>query len=225
MNFLSHYYYNHRACGRPADPDFVMGVALPDLWSRFSRRRRIHWKSVRGAAPSGRAQRQLRAGLLNHAEADRRFHLLPDFLRWQVQVARAADGQPGHPFVREFLAHVAIELALDHRLLRENPGLGEEFYTRLEFCRIHELEGRVAELARVDARGLAARVRDFLTHRFVCRYADPRALQHALADVLALTSVRERPSAGVMARMLDCAIEIVAPRRVWEALGEPDATK
>ena len=49
MNYLSHYVYNHEICGLPCEPYFVMGVALPDLWLRYSRSRRIRWRALESA--------------------------------------------------------------------------------------------------------------------------------------------------------------------------------
>ncbi|GAF97361.1 unnamed protein product, partial [marine sediment metagenome] len=76
MNYLGHYVYNHAICGLDRQPDFVLGVALPDLWPRFSRKRRIRWQAVHAANVRDPQARQLRAGLLNHVAVDRRFHAL-----------------------------------------------------------------------------------------------------------------------------------------------------
>ncbi len=71
MNYLSHFFFNHTVCGVEPEPYFAMGVLLPDLWLRFSRKRRIRWKAVRAASPTGARGQALRAGLLNHVELDR----------------------------------------------------------------------------------------------------------------------------------------------------------
>ena len=51
MNYLAHFVFNHRICGRPLEPYFALGVVLPDLWLRFSRERRIRWRAVQAAQP------------------------------------------------------------------------------------------------------------------------------------------------------------------------------
>ena len=47
MNYLGGYVFNHGVCQVVPEPHFEMGVALPDLWPRFSRGRRIRWECVR----------------------------------------------------------------------------------------------------------------------------------------------------------------------------------
>jgi hypothetical protein len=51
MNYLGHYVFNHERCRLDAQPYFVMGVALPDLWPQFSGTRRIRWGAVRRSPP------------------------------------------------------------------------------------------------------------------------------------------------------------------------------
>jgi hypothetical protein len=227
MNYLSHFHFNHRVCGLTPRPYFAMGVALPDLWPRFSRRRRIRWSTVRAASSLAPPAADLRAGLLNHAESDRRFHSAPTFLRWQSQVrARSGHGtaHPGaaHPAVLDFLAHLAVELALDGHLLRAEPGLAREFYGVLAGCELAQVERLVAVVGAVDARGLANELEAFLARRFLECYTDRGALVAVMRFVVGLVGVRPGPPDGLLHAALEAAESVVEPAQIWKELADPD---
>jgi hypothetical protein len=218
MNFLAHYYYNHHVRRLEPDPYFVMGVALPDFWARFSRKRRIRWKHVERARPAEPDQVRLRAGLLNHAEVDRRFHLLPCFLQWQRDIrARVADEHVGS-ILGDFLAHIAVELVMDQRLLRGQPELADTFYAQLEACDASAVELHAGVLAGVNTLGLADIVRAFVARRFLQRYASRDGLVDIVFRVLNLTTVRELPPAATVSAFMARADEVIRPAQVWKAL-------
>ena len=134
MNYLSHFVFNHEVRDLPCESYFALGVVLPDLWMRFSRKRRIRWKAVRAAEPTNAVGRNLRAGLLNHIEADRLFHTAPVFLRWQRELKERVGADDIHPALVDFLAHAMLELALDHHLLHEDESLLPRFFDVLAGC-------------------------------------------------------------------------------------------
>lgn len=222
MNYLSHYIYNHEICGIPARPWFVLGVALPDLWPRFSRRRRIRWPVLRAYQPEHLQERELRAGLLNHIFADRHFHVLPCFVKWQAELKSAFAGRPlaaeTSPLVLDFLIHVSIELALDHHLVRADPELPGSFYAALGQCEGAQLESRISTMGAVDATGLAA-VRDlFIRRGFLNHYDRIGALTAVLRRVLEMTTVRETPPPAVFEQIIEAAVAVAAPAQVWREL-------
>jgi hypothetical protein len=218
MNYLSHYVFNHDIRNLPPDPPFVMGVALPDLWPRFSRTRRIHWPSVRAAAPADRAGAQLRAGLLNHVAADRAFHALPAFLAWQREARTHARDDAAHPAVLDFVAHVAVELALDHHLVRADGALPYRFYADFDAIEPLAVERRVGRLGRVDATGLGAQIAAFRTGGFLHQYGTRAGLCDVMQRILRHTRIPAAPAADALARALDCAVSIADPAATWSGL-------
>lgn len=224
MNYLSHYVFNHDVCDLPPDPPFVMGVALPDLWPRFSRTRRIHWPSVRAATPAEPADAQLRAGLLNHVAADRAFHALPAFLTWQRETRGHARDDAAHPAVLDFVAHVAVELALDHRLVCADTELPHRFYADYDAVTPHEVEQRVGRLGRVDATGLADLIAGFRVRGFLHRYGTRAGLLDVLQRILRHTRIPAAPADDALARAVDCAATIADPAAVWSGLRNADST-
>ena len=223
MNYLAHFVFNHEICGYEAQPYFVMGVALPDLWPRFSRTRRIRWRAVRGREPGDAIDTQLRAGLLNHADVDRRFHVLPSFLRWQRELkARVDDGQT-HSMLLDFLTHLAIELAIDHHLVRADAEAADRFYEQLAVCDLALAEQRVGELADVNTDGLGEVIRGFLARRFLHRYRGRTGLLTVMQRVLELAAIRDMPSSALVEQTLDHATTLVVPQRIWAELCPSDA--
>ena len=217
MNFLSHYAFNHHVARLDRDAWFVMGVAIPDLWTRFSRKQRIRWKQVRAAQPPSQPTQRLRAGLLNHAEADRVFHVAPRFLRWQRAVKQAV-ATDIHPAVFDFLTHVAVELAMDHHLVCDDPALPQRFYDDMCGCDFARVERSTAALTAADTAGFAALIQRFVDRQFLAFYHELDALADILGRVLALTVVKQPAPPTLLTAIMHRASEIVRPDEIWNEL-------
>ena len=218
MNYLGHYFYNHTICRIEPQPYFILGVALPDLWPRFSRRRRIRWKAVRAATARDPQARHLRDGLLNHAAVDQRFHALPSFVRWQRELKASVTSAKPHSFLIDFVAHLALELVLDHRVVCASPPVAEDIYDRIASCSPRAAEQRVSELANVDARGLAQEIDAFVSRRFLPRFAQPDTLPRVVDFVLNLTELPAPPPRAVINQLLEIAQRIVEPEVIWNEM-------
>jgi hypothetical protein len=220
MNYLSHFVYNHEIRGLAATPYFAMGVVLPDLWLRFSRRRRLRWRAVRAAEPMDPVGASLRAGLLNHVEVDRSFHGLPTFLLWQQALKVGVNGSDVHPALVDFVAHVAIELVMDHHLVRAAPARVERFYELLAGCDPGVVAQRVAVLGAVKTHGLEDVVRRFVERRFLRHYRAREGLADVVRILLALAQMPAVPEL-VLERVFTRAVRLVRPGAIWAALAEP----
>jgi hypothetical protein len=218
MNYLSHFVYNHEVCGLSVDPHFALGVALPDLWLRFSRKRRIRWKALRAATPGDTTDANLRAGLLNHVEIDRRFHMLPEFLRWQRDLKDAVDVDGVHPALVDFVTHAAIELTMDHHLICDRPELLDTFYGALVECDVADAAARVGRLGAVDTDGLAEVIERFVTRRFLQHYRHAAGLADVVRIVCSLAQIVAPPD-RLLHDVFAEAIRRVEPAVVWDALG------
>ncbi|MEW6252755.1 MAG: hypothetical protein AB1716_19135 [Planctomycetota bacterium] len=218
MNYLAHFVFNHQVCGLPADPYFALGVVLPDLWARYSRRKRLRWRAVRAALPADAIDAALQAGLLNHVEVDRRFHTLPLFAQWQAATRAAHNGNGAHPAVLDFVAHMAVELALDHHLLRAKVGLADRLYDLLAMCDPELAAERAGRLGAVDAGGLGPIIRSFVGRRYMHGYVRRDGLVEAIGLVLTAAEIPV-PQADALHAYLGCALELVDPARLWAELG------
>ncbi|MBN2447287.1 MAG: hypothetical protein JXO22_11200 [Phycisphaerae bacterium] len=218
MNFLSHYVFNHDVSGLPADGYFALGVALPDLWPRFSRRRRLKWKHVRAHQPRDERSARLRAGLLNHADVDRRFHTLPCFLAWQRELKTCVNGEGLHSMFVDFLTHVIVELVLDQKLLHAQPRLADQFYDTLANTDPSTAARHAATIGDVNTDGLDETLRLFQERRYMRRYATDDGLLHAIALTIGLANPAPPPSDKLVRTMLTRAVALVDPPTVWSEL-------
>jgi hypothetical protein len=219
VNYLSHFVFNHRVAGLPEEPYFALGVALPDLWTRYSRKHRIRWKAVRAAEPRDAIARNLRDGLLNHVATDRRFHVLPVFLRWQKHLKQSVEADSVHPVLLDFLAHAAIEFAMDHALLSDDPDLADHFYDVVAQCDPVAVAQCVRILGDVDTTGLDETIRGFVARRFLKRYRRREDLTSAMQIMLEVVNFVPPPE-RVLNELLHFATEIARPEIVWNEMRE-----
>lgn len=223
MNYLAHYVWNHRIRDLAPDPAFVLGAALPDLWLRYSRRRRLRWRVIEAARPADPQESRLRAGLLSHMHADRDFHALPVFAAWQRDVRNRVAPLPAeppggiHPILIDFLIHAALELALDHHLLRAEPGLVGEFYGHVGRCDARWAAAAVGRLAAVETTGLDDVITAFVRRRFLSRYDTPAGLVEVLRIILSLADAPPVPE-PLLTAIADLACATADPRVVWSDL-------
>ncbi len=139
------------------------------------------------------------------------------FLHWQRELKGATNGDGVQPALLDFLAHVAVELAMDHRLLRDDPTLVDEFYGVVSDCDARVVAERVGEIGAVDTGGLDEVIRGFIERRFLRHYRTQAGLADAVRVVLSLADIPALPD-GVLAELFVGAVELVEPGRVWEAL-------
>lgn len=224
MNYLAHYTYNHFVCGVPARPYFSVGVLLPDLWARFSRRQRIRWRHLRTAPLRDARDARLQAGLLNHVEIDRCFHGLPAFVDWQRELRIAVPAGDTHPLLHEFLAHISIELTLDRHLLLTQPEVAAHFFATLKQCDMHDVAARVGQLGAVETAGLGDILDRFMVRRFLYRYDTLAGLAEVVRVVLSFVRIAP-PPAVLLDAMLAAAAERVVPEVIWAGLQQGTGTQ
>ena len=224
MNYLAHFVYNHDIRSLPCEPYFVMGVALPDLWSRYSRSRRIRWRVVNSAVVAAPPEVQLRDGLLNHLAADQQFHGAVTFRRWQGELKQAVPAGDVHPALVDFLTHVSIELVLDAHLMHADDDLVETFYNVVARCDPIVVEQAIATVADVATDGLRDVIQQFVARRFLHNYRTPAGLADVVRIILTLASIPLPPEKYVD-DVLRAARERVTPEQVWAELAGRDPAR
>ncbi len=221
VNYLGHFHLNHAVNGLPVEAYFAVGVALPDLWPRFSRRQRIRWRAIRAARPSDAAAVALQAGLLNHVWADARFHACATFNRWQRELARsAALDQAGAAL--SFLGHATIELVLDQRLLLDDPTLASRFYRTLAGCDLDRVEATLSRIGQGECPGLADALGSFIERGFLRRFVNDEDLLAVIEYIYALCGVAA-PSPERIRHAVACAKPLVEPALLWPELAADSA--
>lgn len=183
MNYLS-----HQKVARTARPNasgwFFVGNILPDLLAIGNYR--LHRRTLQSVSPLSETHEALVQGVQFHFDTDSRFHSHPDFkaaMELATQLLRAT------PFATPpqrlfFVSHIFVEIALDGRLIVQNPGLADDLYDCLETCGVDAIAQAVTELlSTVPLPDMEKIVQDFLTYRYLENYVTYLGQADALARV------------------------------------------
>lgn len=129
VNFLSHFYFSQAK----DSPYYTLGSILPDLLRMHNSTWRV---TLHIQSDTDEPQlNELLKGWQLHLETDRLFHN-SDFFQQHSHGLRQhlrtiLSREPFRPF---FLAHISLELLLDHLLIRSNRVDTTRFYAHLEQC-------------------------------------------------------------------------------------------
>lgn len=179
MNFLSHFYFErfHR------DPEIVLGSVFPDLLKNAEPALHIHPYKHELSLLHNPKLKELYQGWQRHLEIDRHFHGAPFFYDHVHELKILLQPHVQQTDIRpSFMAHVGLELLLDHLLLKQALVDDQHFYGYLEQV------DRAAVKKFLNACGVPDTVRffefydAFLKDRYVSTYRDlgqvARALNH-----------------------------------------------
>lgn len=188
MNYLAHAY---RVLG---DPYRVAGVSLPDWLAARTRCWRLDpdllarptpWEEPGGGRSEARAS--FLAGVRQHLEEDRRFHLAPEFdavcRELAADLRRTVSAEPR--FRASFWAHVLVELLIDAHLMAEQPGLADRFYEALARVDVDAVEEWSDPLlvGVGDRPALAPWIERFIELRFIEDYQSDAGIHRRLDQV------------------------------------------
>jgi acyl carrier protein phosphodiesterase len=114
MNFLSHYYFERDT----TDVNVIIGVVLPDFVKTAEKNYNLYPAKEIHSFKGDISQLSLHKGWERHIKVDALFHS-STFFAEQTQILKqlllpVMEGSPVKPF---FLAHIGVELVLDHLLL------------------------------------------------------------------------------------------------------------
>ncbi len=128
MNFLSHYYFERYS----HNPELVLGSVLPDLIKNANKDVNVFPQRVEDRFLNHPKLSSIYEGWLRHVETDRYFHNAPFFYdHTHALKALLAPSVEGTAIRPSFLSHIALELLLDHLLLRHNWVHESDFYEYL----------------------------------------------------------------------------------------------
>jgi hypothetical protein len=145
MNFLSHFYFERQ---NPNDY-IVMGVVLPDLIKNADKDWNLNPQKDDYLYHDVAEYAAILEGWKRHLELDKIFHSSA-FFKEQTGILKqlilpGIQSGPVKPF---FLAHIGLELILDHLLLTQHVVDTTKFYTQLQGAHTDSLAGflRLARL-------------------------------------------------------------------------------
>lgn len=178
MNFLSHFYLSQ---GRRS-PYYTLGSVFPDLV-------RIHnnlWKirpRQKQIVPASDLDEIINGWKL-HLESDRIFHNTAFFRehteRIRKRIYPVLSRKPFRPF---FLAHVSLELLLDHLLLTGGHASPADFYARLEACDPDVLEAFFQQENISDYQSFFPFYHNFCQLRYVKDYEKTANIAYAINQI------------------------------------------
>jgi len=128
MNFLSHYYFDRLT----TDANIVMGMVLPDLVKNSSKEANLYPQKNEFLFIGNPDEEGLLNGWKRHLAVDLHFHSSNFFLEktaaLKLLITPIVEQTPIRP---SFLAHIGLELLLDHLLIEHNLIQVHHFYDKL----------------------------------------------------------------------------------------------
>lgn len=177
MNFLSHYYFERFA---PL-PEQVLGGLLPDLLKNvdkdysFQLHKHVHRL---GFHPGSIA---ITEGWNRHVEIDKLFHSSAFFYNHTHQLRKQIEHVVADlPIRASFLAHIALELLLDHLLIAHNTLNVARLYEHLENVDRQVLTLYLKELGGIDTDRFFRFYDRFIESKYIFDYAELDNIPHAL---------------------------------------------
>lgn len=177
MNFLSHYYFERN------NPDhyMVMGVVLPDLVKNAHKDWNLNPQKHPELYEQQPAWQSILRGWNKHLQVDNYFHS-SDFFK--VETARlkqlilpAVTAGPVKPF---FLAHIGLELMLDHLLLHSKIIDIDTFYQQLNQSQTRELTSFLNRSGLPDESIFKSFLKQFIESRYLFTYNELKNVSYAL---------------------------------------------
>ncbi|WP_316824841.1 hypothetical protein [Pedobacter miscanthi] len=128
MNFLSHYYFDRAN----KDANVVMGTVLPDLIKNAVKEANLYPQKNEFLFKGNPDEENLLAGWKRHLAVDLFFHSSNFFLEKTTELKQLIKPIVENTAVRpSFLAHIGLELLLDHLLVEHNLIQIDHFYDNL----------------------------------------------------------------------------------------------
>ncbi|RBQ10047.1 ACP phosphodiesterase [Pedobacter miscanthi] len=128
MNFLSHYYFDRAS----EDANVVMGTVLPDLIKNAAKEANLYPQKNEFLFKGNPDEENLLAGWKRHLAVDLFFHSSHFFLEKTTELKQLIKPIVENTLVRpSFLAHIGLELLLDHLLIAHNLIQVHHFYDKL----------------------------------------------------------------------------------------------
>ncbi|WP_437921897.1 ACP phosphodiesterase [Sphingobacterium sp. LRF_L2] len=180
MNFLSHYYFERYSL----HSETVLGALLPDLLKNVDKQYNFHpqrFEELMFALPQ---TMHISEGWYRHLEVDKLFHSSPFFLDHCHVLRKQLDPIVHHlPIRASFLAHIAVELLLDHILLDQQLVNPARLYEHLAQVPDRVLEKYLRILGEVDIERFITFYRRFIEVKYIFDYSDISNLSRALFNI------------------------------------------
>ncbi|TYR35929.1 hypothetical protein FXV77_10800 [Sphingobacterium phlebotomi] len=180
MNFLSHYYFERYS----PNSERVLGSLLPDLLKNVDKRYNFHPQRFEETLFAHPKTMWISEGWYRHIEVDRLFHTSGFFVNHTHALRKKLEPVVVHlPIRASFLAHIALELLLDHLLLDHGLVNPNRLYEHLRNVQTATIGKYLLTIGEVDVERFLVFYERFLVSRYILEYADIRNLAYALFNI------------------------------------------
>lgn len=180
MNFLSHYYFERFA----VESEQVLGGLLPDLLKNVDKGYSFQLHKIESILNINPKAVSISEGWKRHVEVDRLFHGSDFFYKHTHQLRLAIeDSITDLPVRASFLAHISLELLLDHKLMASGLLNVGRLYEHLEQIDRRVLSTYLKTLGAVDLDRFYNFYDKFVASRYIFDYDKVENLPHALFNI------------------------------------------
>lgn len=180
MNFLSHYYFERFA----VLPERVLGSLLPDLLKNADKAYSFQLHKYTDRLTFDPSSTAITEGWQRHIEVDKLFHSSAFFYTHTHQLRKKIEHiVVDLPVRASFLAHIALELLLDHLLITHEMLNVARLYEHLEQVDIKKLTLYLQELDGVNVVRFLHFYERFVESKYIFDYADIDNIPHALYSI------------------------------------------
>lgn len=180
MNFLSHYYFERYSL----HAESVLGGLLPDLLKNVDKQYNFHPQRFEDTLFALPQTRWISEGWYRHVEVDKLFHSSSFFLQHCHELRKMLDPIVAHlPIRASFLAHISIELLLDHLLIINKLVNVGRLYEHLEHVSSGIIEKYLRTLGDIDVSRFVSFYQGFLESRYILGYTSIDNLARALFNI------------------------------------------
>ncbi|WP_316797855.1 hypothetical protein [Pedobacter frigidisoli] len=209
MNFLSHYYFDRLS----DDANVVMGTVLPDLIKNASKEANLYPQKNEFLFKGNPAEEALLAGWKRHLAVDLYFHSSNFFFEKTAELKQLIKPIVEHTHVRpSFLAHIGLELLLDHLLIEENYIQVTGFYNNLQAVEQKALTDFLEHCGLKNQDVFFRFLADFISSKYLLSYQKLDNISYALNRIC----MRVWPETMTEIQLQQLTIQLEAFKNVLE---------
>jgi len=180
VNFLSHFYFERFA----QDAEKVLGALLPDLLRNLDKSYSFQIHKYENQLHFHPKSTALYEGWNRHVEVDKLFHS-SDFFYMHTHTLRKEIEQTVQdlPIRASFLAHIGLELLLDHLLIKHHILNVNRLYEHLASIDHAAVESFLKVLGGIDIDRFFVYYEGFITSKYIAQYGDIKNISYVLFNI------------------------------------------
>lgn len=177
MNFLSHYFFDKHQ----QDSYQVLGAVLPDLVKNADKNWNIYPQKHESVYQDNPIYSSIIRGWKRHLQVDAIFHSSDFFYTHtaalKMLIKPILENTPVRP---SFLAHIALELLLDHLILTQKLISADDFYNHLKVVDLDKLTDFLAAENIHESQKFLRFYNGFIDNRYLFSYQELDNVSYAL---------------------------------------------